>query len=196
MRTIKTLSAACTVVFAFTALSAAAATAHEWQLRSLPITKSVSVSEEANLRFTDNTTGARIACTLEEKGTIGPGAAGQIATIKVASCTSLAGCQTGTVQFEALHLPWNTELQTFEAGLGNHILSKPEWKWQCKLSGSTWVQYCNANTNMTVKNVRPNVEETFNPSERTSCLVGGSGLSTEGGGLLKESRANEPISAI
>lgn len=195
MKTIKMLSVTCTVVFALTALSASAATAHEWQMRGEGLTKSTNVTQNATLLFEDTALGAAFRCTVEEKGTIGVAGAGQIASIKQVSCASVSLCEGATTKIEALKLPWNTELVTFEGGLGNHITtSSPEWKWQCKMDGETRIETCLAAPTMTVKNVAPNVEETVSARTGYSCDNGGN-LRAEGGGLLKQAEG-ETIKAL
>jgi hypothetical protein len=198
MKTIKTLSAALTVVFAFAALSASAATAHEWKIRGLGLTKSVPVSQTATYKFLDETNGASFICTVEEKGTVGPGAAGKITSIKELSCaTSSEFCEAAPT-LEALHLPWSTELVTFEGGLGNEITTKsplPEWKWKCKSHFETWTETCGVYPTMKAKNVSLGVEETFPEKDRTGCS-NSSLFYEEKGGILKETVEEEKLQAV
>jgi hypothetical protein len=178
MKTIKMLSAACAVVFAFTALSASAATAHEWlEHKVIPLTKSVKVKEYgARYEFADE--GARITfeCTVEQKGTVGPGAAGQIASFKVSECRTLEGCEASQAPtLEAVHLPWSTELVTFESGLGNTITTKgAEWKWTCMILGSNWTEHCTIAPTMNVTNLGFNVEEAYKNEPVIDCFALGS----------------------
>jgi hypothetical protein len=177
MKTIKMLSAACAVVFALTALSASAATAHEWRWEGLPLTKAEKVVEiGARYEFAD--AGARITfeCTVEQKGTVGPGAAGQITSFKVSECRTIEGCEASqTPTLEAVHLPWSTELVTFESGLGNTITTKgAEWKWTCKILGSNWTEHCTIAPTMNVTNLGFNVEEAYKNEPVISCFALGS----------------------
>jgi hypothetical protein len=187
MKTIKMLSAACAVVFALVALTATAATAHEWRLKGAPLTKSVKFSQTATYTFKDLTIGAEFICEVEEKGTVGPGAAGQITSVKEVSCADKALCKT-TPTIEAVRLPWNTELTTFEGGVGNHITSKePEWKWKCEIVGfDILTEYCEVAPTMKVTNLAEgDVEESIS-DETTSCFNGPGRFHTHGGGLLFE----------
>ncbi len=196
MKTIKMLSVACTVVFALAALSASAATAHEWQLKGKPLSEILNTKETATYKFIDEATGASFNCTFEEKGTIGLGAEGKITSVKEESCQSNNGfCET-TPTMEALKLPWSTKLVTYEGGVGNEITTKtPEWKWSCRVLLSSYTEYCAVDPMMETKNVAPNVEETAAP-KRTSCLNATSAFSTEKGGLLKEATFGQNITAV
>jgi hypothetical protein len=192
MKTIKTLSAVCTVVSALVALTATAATAHEWRLSNAPLTKSVKVSQTATYTFKDKAIGAEFTCKVEEKGTVGPGAAGQITGVKEVSCSDIASCKSPTI--EALDLPWNTELTTFESGVGNHITSKePEWKWKCELLSEKRTEFCAVAPTMKVTNLALyGVEEAIG-SETTSCFNAPGGFYTTGGGPLFETPFEEKL---
>jgi hypothetical protein len=194
MKTIKTLSAVCTVVFALVALTATAASAHEWQIRRAPLTKSVKVSQTATYTFEDRDVGAQFTCELEEKGTVGPGAVGQITSIKEVSCSEIKGCQGPTI--EALYLPWNTELTTFEGGVGNHIKSPKdaEWKWKCQIiGGEKRTEYCEVAPTMKVTNLAERGVEESISSAQTSCFNATAGFFTKGGGLLFETPFEEKL---
>jgi hypothetical protein len=192
MKNIKTVSVACAVAFAFAALWTTAATAHEWLKNGQPLTKSVNVTQKATYKWEQYGTRIEFSCTVEEKGTVGPGAAGQITSIKEVECHYLNGCQ-GPVTIEARKLPWNTELQTFEGGVGNHITSsQPEWRWECEFVGEQRTETCAAVPTLSVKNLSLNVEESVHGVWNTR-QCSGTGLETgvEGSGVLKEENENK-----
>lgn len=165
--------------------AAASAETHEWRLDSAPLTKSVKVSQTATYQFKDRAIGAEFSCKVEEKGTVGPGAAGQITSVKGVSCSDIASCKNPSI--EALDLPWNTGLTTFEGGVGNHITSKePEWKWKCELLSEKRTEFCEVAPTMKVTNLALfGVEETIS-SETTSCFNAPAEFYTAGGGTLFE----------
>jgi len=197
MKTIKAFSAACTIVCAFAALTATAATAHEWQIRGVGLTKSVSTGQTATYTFVNTTNDAYFTCTVEEKGTASPGAAGTITSVKEVSCNTDGNfCETAPT-IEARNLPWSTELVTYEGGLGNHIkTTAAEWKWQCRSHFTGWTESCAVDPTMKVKNVSTGVDETYNANVGNSCSNSTAAFYTEGGGILKETFAEELLRAI
>lgn len=189
MKTIKMFSAACTVVFALVALSASAATAHEWLQQSLRLEKNVNVTQKASYKFgIGGFSYIRFGCEFEEKGTVGTGGKGEVTSIKEVKCYENNACQAGSSQtVEALHLPWHTELVTFESGLGNKITTaEPEWKIKCKLTdGENLTETCEIYSTASLKSLEYSVEETLKDDNKTRCF-NHSKFELEGGGLLEE----------
>ncbi|HEY3830422.1 MAG TPA: hypothetical protein VGL57_14610 [Solirubrobacteraceae bacterium] len=189
MKTIKMLSGACALVCALTALSASVATAHEWLQSGIPLGKSVNVTQKASYKFgIGGFSYIRFGCEFEVKGTVGVGGKGEVTSVKEVKCYENNACQAGASQtVEAVHLPWHTELVTFEGGLGNKITTaEPEWKVKCKLaSGENLTETCEIYSTASLKNLSFSVEETLKDYSKTRCL-NHSDFELEGGGILEE----------
>jgi hypothetical protein len=189
MKTIRMFSVALTAACAFAALSTTAAAAHEWLQQGLPLTKNINVSGKANYKFGIGGFGyIRFSCEFEEKGTVGAGGKGEITSIKKGTCYENEACQAGASQtVEAVHLPWHTELVTFEGGLGNKITTaEPEWKIKCKLTdGENLTETCGIYPTASLKNLSYSVEETLKDYGKTRCFSH-SKFELEGTNVLEE----------
>jgi hypothetical protein len=198
MKTIKMLFVALTVVSALTAVSATAASAHEWKLLGMALTKSMSAKQTPTYHFADRTNSAEFDCTLEENGTAGTGGLGQITSVKEVECKRDRLCQTNPT-IEAKNLPWNTELTTYEGKLVNRITSaSPTWKWKCQVLGTEWTETCGVATTMFTKNIGEGVEEFYKNEKEiavTECS-NSSGFWVEGKGVLREPKFGEPYQAF
>jgi hypothetical protein len=198
MKTIRLLSVACTVMFALAALTATAASAHEWKLSGIGLTKNVSSTQTPTYHFADRTNSAEFDCTLEEKGTVGTGGLGQISSVKEVECKADRLCQTAPT-IEAKNLPWNTELTTYEGKLVNRITSaSPTWKGKCKVLGMEWTETCGVATTMFTKNIAEGVEESYKNEKEiavTQCS-NSSGFWVEGKGVLRGALTGEPFQAF
>ncbi len=144
------LAVALLALLALAAGSASAASAHEWQRNhgKGSITKPRGISSMGHLViFTESEEYAEEeTCSFNEKGTVGPGAAGTITSLtstsgsKVIECIRNEGaiCREGkhAPRIEAAHLPWDTELTTVEGKLRDEIKSggsgTPELKMECE----------------------------------------------------------------
>ncbi len=188
MKTIKMFSTALTLAVAFTALSAGAATAHQWQKNGKALGSTTLVKATSELQF-ENPGGFPPydfdGCTIHEKGTVGLGGLGEITSVtgatgsKVISCVTVQNCKT-PITIEALNLPWKTELVTNEGVLQNHIKGEAEWKIVCKEGSFQESDYCLVLPRASLTNVAKGVDETY--SGTTGCLYGK--LITRGTGLL------------
>ena len=94
MKTIKAFALALTAVLALAGISATCASANEWQVNGAALTKAAAVAGESTITF--GLEGRPVySCAISRKGTVGPGAAGEITSItspggaKVIPCTIL-----------------------------------------------------------------------------------------------------------
>ena len=179
MRTITTLGRALTMLLVLGAVSAGGATAHTWKQSGIPLTQPVSVSWTSKLLFEDTYHDFSYECTLAHKGTVGAGALGEIASItstsgaKVIPCTVVNGGpgQFRTVEVEAYHLPWKTELVTLGGELRDLVSGGG---WLIKASGllGKETDQCASSkgTNTAMKNFGLGVEAIYDEnSPATEC---------------------------
>jgi hypothetical protein len=152
------------------ALAPAGAVAHSWTFNGVPLTTAKSVAGttvgmKPLFEFPQHAIYTEVGA-IEQKGTVGPGAVGEITSITSSGKTVIVGevCGTGGSkwEFEALHLPWSTELATVGGVLRDVIKSGghgvPKWKATCKGGISDECEYP---TNTGVFNVSLGVEATF-----------------------------------
>ncbi len=199
MKTIKTLLVALAAVFALTAVSATAASAHTWKQKGIALKAAVKFESTQELRFSE-TTGLEIECAVVEEGAVGPGAAGEITSVKAKECHSIRGCETShSIEVGAYSgLPWKTELVTLYEGLRNQITTTGSklWKIHCTIAGTSWTNYCEVTPNMAIDNAKTSAEEVYDgKAPHSNCFYGpGGNFNTEGGGVL-ESRVGEAFQA-
>jgi hypothetical protein len=198
MKTIKMLFVALAAVLALTAISATAVSAHTWKQKGTVLKAAVKFHSTQELRFSEKT-GLEIECAVVEEGTVGPGAAGEITSVKAKECHSIRGCEAShSIEVEAYSgLPWKTELVTLYEGLRNQITTTgAKWKIHCTLSGTSWTNYCEATPNMAIDNAKTSAEEVYDgEAPAGNCINGpGGNFNTKGGGVL-EGLANEPFQA-
>jgi hypothetical protein len=190
MKTIKMSLVGLAAVVALTALSATAASAHSWRLHSEKLETAEKFHSTQKLRFSE--TALEIECSVSEEGTVGPGAAGEIKSVKASECRSFRGCEAshGIEVGPESGLPWKTELVTLYEGLRNRITTtNAKWKIHCQVAGSNWINYCEVTPNMAIVNAKTSAEEVYDGKAPTSnCVYGpGGNFNTLGGGLLKNS---------
>lgn len=209
MKTIRTLAVLLASVVAMAAVFASAASAHEWRLAGVKLTKSVEVKSEWSIHFSDTGDGNSYECKFEEKGTVGPGAAGAITSItttgatktKTISCHRISGCST-ELTIEAENLPWTTELTAVGEELRNAITApkSPEWKVVCKGGALEGTYLCSVAHSTSVKNNASGyAEERYLQTaakEPGKCTPGGT-LEAEGAsGPISEARTGEAVGAF
>ncbi len=200
MKTIKSLCTVLTIAVAVTAVSATAATAHTWQNHGMEITTKRAVKAEGALRF-NGKMGGIYECSVVVKGTVGPGALGEITSLTSKTSEKVIPCSTirseycvadETLEVEPLFLPWKTELVTIGTELRNQIEGEAfAWKMYCKLDNGkrTYSTECRGEgpSNTAVKNVTGGVDDIFdNKTPLLSCIgYGVDGASVTGTLLLK-----------
>ncbi|HSZ70490.1 MAG TPA: hypothetical protein VK756_09010 [Solirubrobacteraceae bacterium] len=197
MKTVKTLFVALVAVFALTAVSATAASAHTWMQKGVALKAAVKFESTQELRFSE--TALEIECAVSEEGTVGPGAAGEIKSVKATECHSFQGCEAshGIEIGPESGLPWKTELVTLYEGLRNRITTtNAKWKIHCQVAGSNWTNYCEVTPNMAIVNAKTSAEEVYDgKAPHGNCVYGpGGNFNTKGGGLLLN-RTGEPFQA-
>jgi hypothetical protein len=188
MKTIKMSLVGLAAVVALTALSATAASAHMWRLHSEKLETAEKFHSTQELRFTERT-GLEIECSVFEEGTVGPGAVGEIKSVKASECHSFRGCESShSIEVEPQSgLPWKTELVTLYEGLRNRITTtNAKWKIHCTLSGMSWTNYCEVTPNMAIVNAKTSAEEVYDGKAPYGNCVNGPGgnFNTKGGGVL------------
>jgi hypothetical protein len=160
MKTIRMFSVALTVVCAFAALSATAATAHEWRNFKGPLTKAMEVQATGPLTFENRAWGYKIQCTVHEMGTVGPGAHSEITSIKSTTgsteipCEHVEGgyCTTAAHITTSSKLPWASELVSVGSEVRNSLVGEPEWKVTCEGGYSAFKDWCGVTPSSGLKN--------------------------------------------
>ncbi len=182
------------------AFSAASASAHTWEFEGRPITGSPVAAEAYKNKvvlYVPEKSGED-TCTLTVKGTVGPGAAGTITSItgpsgeKAAPCSVVGRGETlceGTAHWEAVNLPWATELTTINGKLKQTIKNggkgTPGWSLKCGGIFGEQTEACGGTTNTGMVNNLPEgkVEAIFNGESPTLPCAGNKPLQFPSGVL-------------
>jgi hypothetical protein len=119
MKPLKALCVPLLALLALAAFSATAASAHEWTFNGAPIKTPLSVTGTTEALVFKNNAGEQIGCKASRTGTVGPGAAGEMASLALTGCKQehvLGYCAEGPVTVTAANLPWATTLTTNSKG--------------------------------------------------------------------------------
>jgi hypothetical protein len=139
-RMIKMFGLSLAAMLAFGALSAASASALEWQNNGSAITVPVNVKTSGTLDLTDVNGGifgeeVTVRCNGTGTGTVGPGVADKVETVNAAECITVKGTCATEPKVKAINLPWDTELIEAESTVRNKILNSgqgaPGWQVEC-----------------------------------------------------------------
>jgi hypothetical protein len=160
MRTAKRTGIALIAILAFTALSAAAASAHTWEFDKSPITSAKRVKGKATFEIEEPGLGLKARCEMIRTGTVGPGAAGVVESVTNSKSENTITCEnldhetcSGTVTIEALDLSWSTELETVSGELRNVVKEKGfQWVVKCKSSSDSYENHCSGAISTILKN--------------------------------------------
>ncbi len=204
MRSTKTLGAALLALLALGAMLASAASANEWRDNGGTIVQPKSVTYAPEVEFLIAST-ERVVCNLTTTSTVGPGAVGEITSIKSSSgkspvlCEQRGNpglCEPRAEEVEAIHLPWATELTTVEGQIEDIIKSSghgtPGWKIKCTTSAfGKMTRECEIAMPMTVSNQTGGVSSSFiQKTERCfEPFFGYESVRFGGGGVIKLTEA-------
>lgn len=181
MKIIKRLGLALVAVLALSAFTASIAGAYEWQISGGALTKPAEVSGTSTITFKNLAEGYAFRCAIVDKGTVGPGAKGEITSIassggaKSIPCeltSSSVDCESA-MEIEAVGLPWTTELAGVNGDLRNKLTAAHEWKVKCKEAGGVArSNLCGVPGSTGPHNLTTSVEEIYDSSSptHTSCF--------------------------
>ncbi len=189
MKRVHLIGIALMAAFAMAAVAASAASAHEWLEDGSPIASALKVNSKGTLELTDSKTtigSVTLECTGVDVGTIGPDAADKIEKVEESplgsgktkiKCTS-TNRSCGSPEAEAVHLPWNTEIQTVGTETRDVIKNSgagvPGWAATCTVIGIKVTDTCTAESNTALADVSPNVEAIFDAkSPKATCSQSG-----------------------
>ena len=187
---IKIFGLALVALLAFGASSASAAKPGTWKVGGAEVLSAKPFYASGTIEIQENYYGNTFKCPFVQEGAVGPGAAGEITGKKVFNCTTgnRAPCN-GSVELEAVNLPWKTELVTVAGLLRDKIKNggsgTPQWMLKCKgSSGETYNSYCTgAETSLGVRGYSEGVKATFdNESAHGTCERGVETLVFSGSG--------------
>lgn len=152
----------------------------------LVLSASDAVLSAGTLKLTDSKGGlfgesVTIQCTGTDAGTVGPGSVDETTSITATECKTIEGT-CPSPKAEALHLPWDTQLEEPNAGeVRDKIKSSgagtPGWKVKC----SILTDECTAETSTLMRNNEEegSVEAEFeSKSAKANCSRGGTGTGT------------------
>jgi|HubBroStandDraft_2_1064218.scaffolds.fasta_scaffold01726_8 hypothetical protein len=213
MRAAKTMGIALFAILAFTALGAAAASAHTWEDNKSPLT--IQKADEGEATVEIQWLGARGMCKMRQKGKLGAGAAGLIESItntsggKTITCENISEtggeCTTkSTITLEANGLPWKTELTTIGGELRDVQFGvkgyEKQWTIRCTESGTEEGKtYCGAaegaGTNTLIRNAVGGIVESVFDKNSPNYLCYAGELRFRGTEKLKFSREEGNLSA-
>jgi hypothetical protein len=157
----------------------------EFTWKAFTTTKAVTSTDVGGLRMTDKKGGAfgeevTIECNGTDEGTVGPGSKDQLTKATATACKTLKGiCESPVAH--ALHLPWNTTLETVGGEVRDKIENSgagaPGWDVTCVVGGFIKVEdECTGETTTAVANVSGGVALTFDAkSAKANCTRGGAG---------------------
>ncbi len=185
---LKTLVAVLTALLSLAAISATAASAHEWQRAKHALLKTEKFESKADVRFELSSVEGNesFECEYNEKGTVGIGAGGKITSVtnkagsKVIECSHPEGIrQCEVYDVEARDLPWATELFESESHVRDRIMSggegPPEWHIFCGKGGG-FSNKCSFETSTRMENFAtgpsPEVKAYFEPKFGLDCVYG------------------------
>jgi hypothetical protein len=161
------------------------ATPLEWQLSGVVLSKSVGTTWKGKISV-DDPQNIGLECEDTAEGTAGLYGGGTIAKLTASKCVSLQACKNNELMsFEALHLPWNTEMvsegsaQDKIVGAGN---GTPGFKLKCRVSGFTITEECFGALRAEASNGVGGVNAVFDNTEKPKCRVGTSELEATLGG--------------
>jgi hypothetical protein len=129
--------------------------AGKWEVAELKGTEKAVLAGTLVLTDTKTAVGeVSVSCSSEEaRGVVGPGKLGKVTAINKINCTSIKGCEAGSVKAEADGLPWKTELAEVENSekaktAGVKLESEKEeagWTIKCKVAGLSVEDKCLTN---------------------------------------------------
>jgi hypothetical protein len=166
----------------------------EWRLGGATLAEPVATAWKGTLKLTDrNFKGYTVSAECEDtaSGPVGLGGQGEVTHWTASNCSTTVEteqlCNTksveGKVIFEAVNLPWDTELVNVE-GAPRDVISSggsgaPGFKWSCKVDATKVSDECTATTlGAAMANITGGVTAKFNEDEKLNCKEGGSGEGT------------------
>ncbi len=164
MKNIMRTGAVLVAVLVFGPLAVAQADeASQWYENGVKITSAKADTGEGSFEVEDTGLGYKARCQTLEKGKVGALSAGTIESVTSRSGEKAITCENhneaachGTVTMEAVHLPWFTTLSRVGTEVRNKVSSggtgEPEWLIQCKSETEKSKEFCNADTEATIKN--------------------------------------------
>jgi hypothetical protein len=203
MSRIRIIGLALVAVFAMTAVAAASASAHEWQIGGKAIVTATVTKSKGTLTLTDKKGGifkeeVKLTCKGTDEGTVGPGAADTVTAVTATECKTEKGtCPSPTAK--ATHLPWKTELVS---GTGSEVRDtitsggsgEPGYNVVC---AGLVEDECVGNTSTKAENTTGGVNEIFDAnSANAKCSRGGANAGEVRGTDLIESPTGGVLTAI
>jgi hypothetical protein len=197
MKSYQSIGVLLLVVFAFSAVLAASASADEvspaaWLANGEAITSSLAADTTGELIIEDAKAGAGVTCSMSIDGTVGASGEGEITAILSLSgtevtlsapllCKSHKSCEEGTdVEVSPEKLPWTTVVGVSGSGTYLEIVSEPTFYATCLVLGIKISDECvGTDSSFEVLNVTGGVEPMGQFLPKANCTIGG----TETGSL-------------
>jgi hypothetical protein len=166
----------------------------EWRLAGAALSEPLATEWKGTLKLTDrNFKSYTVSAECEDtaSGPVGLGGQGEVTHWTASNCSTTVEaeqlCNTKTVEgkvtFEAVNLPWHTELVNVE-GAPRDVISSggggaPGFKWSCKVAATKVSDECTATTlGAAMTSITGGVAAKFNEDEKLNCKEGGSGEGT------------------
>jgi len=190
MRRAKLIGLVLVVVFVISAVVSASVSALQWLIGGRPVTAATAITSSGKLLQSDlrPKIGSQVAmeCEGTGRGTVGPGAKGEVTAVTATRCVFQAGlngaCEASKeVTGKAVNLPWLSLLldsSRSPSGIGDRITAdngrNPGWSVECTVAGIFKItDTCeSATAEPEVINLATGVDTRFLASETGGCTEG------------------------